>query len=119
MACRTTSNRVRGHYCRDLGLFPLETAVYKMTGLTARNFGLRERGVLKPGYWADVTIFDAAEIADAASFDQPVQKARGIDTVIVNGQPVWRKGRSTGVRPGRVLRAAAAAARLPDNQEAP
>ena len=104
-----TFARVLGHYCRDLGLFPLETAIYKMTGLTARNFGLKERGLLQPGYWADITIFDAAEIGDAASFDAPTQAARGIASVIVNGVPVWREGRSTGARPGRVLRAGAAA----------
>jgi N-acyl-D-amino-acid deacylase len=103
-----TFPRVLGHYCRDLRLFPLETAIYKMTGLTARNFGLRERGLLRPGYWADITLFDAGEIGDAASFDAPTQAARGIDSVIVNGVPVWREGRSTGARPGRVLRAGAA-----------
>jgi N-acyl-D-amino-acid deacylase len=111
-----TFARVLGHYCRDLGLFPLETAIYKMTGLTARNFGLKERGLLRPGYWADITIFDAAEIGDAASFDAPTQAARGIDSVIVNGVPVWREGRSTGARPGRVLRAGAAA--LPRDSQA-
>jgi len=105
-----TFPRVLGHYCRDLGLFPLETAVYKMTGLTARNFGLQERGLLQPGYWADITIFDAGEIGDAATFDAPTAMARGIDSVIVNGVPVWRDGRSTGARPGRVLRAGAARA---------
>jgi N-acyl-D-amino-acid deacylase len=82
-----------------------------MTGLTARNFGLRERGLLQPGYWADITIFDPAKIADAASFDAPAQSARGIVSVIVNGVPVWQNGRSTGARPGRVLRAGVAAAR--------
>ena len=106
-----TFPRVLGHYCRDLKLFPLETAIYKMTGLTARNFGLRERGLLQPGYWADITLFDAEEIGDAASFDAPTQAARGIDSVIVNGVPVWRGGRSTGARPGRLLRAGAAAER--------
>jgi len=106
-----TFARVLGHYCRDLQLFPLETAIYKMTGLTARNFGLRERGLLQPGYWADITIFDAAAIGDAASFDAPTQAARGIDSVIVNGVPVWAEGRSTGARPGRLLRAGAAAER--------
>jgi N-acyl-D-amino-acid deacylase len=102
-----TFARVLGHYCRDLGLFPLETAVYKMTGLTARNFGLKERGLLHPGYWADITVFDADTINDAANFDAPAQKARGIDSVIVNGVPVWRQGECTGARPGRVLRAGA------------
>jgi N-acyl-D-amino-acid deacylase len=94
-----------------LRLFPLETAIYKMTGLTARNFGLKQRGRLQPGYWADITIFDAGEIGDAASFDAPTQKARGIDSVLVNGVPVWQEGRSTGARPGRLLRAGAAAER--------
>ncbi len=102
-----TFPRILGHYCRDLGLFPLETAIYKMTGLTARNFGLKERGLLAPGCWADITLFDAAEIGDAASFEAPTQAARGIDSVIVNGVPVWREGRATGARPGRVLRARA------------
>jgi len=106
-----TFPRVLGHYCRDLGLFPLETAIHKMTGLTARNFGLKARGLLQPGYWADITIFDADEIGDAASFDAPTLAARGIDWVIVNGVPVWRDGASTGARPGRVLRAGAAAQR--------
>ncbi len=110
-----TFPRVLGHYCRDLGLFPLETAVHKMTGLTARNFGLKERGLLKPGYWADITLFDADEISDAASFDVPAQKARGIDSVIVNGRPVWRDGESTGARPGRVLRAGWTTCRIIEN----
>jgi len=103
-----TFPRVLGHYCRDLGLFPLETAIHKMTGLTARNFGLKQRGLLQPGYWADITLFDADEIGDAATFDAPTQSARGIHSVIVNGVPVWSEGRSTGARPGRVLRAGAA-----------
>ena len=103
-----TFPRVLGHYCRELGLFPLETAVYKMTGLPARNFGLKDRGQLRPGYWADITIFDAGEIGDAATFDMPTLTARGIDCVIVNGVPVWREGRSTGARSGRVLRGGAA-----------
>jgi N-acyl-D-amino-acid deacylase len=98
-----------------LQLFPLETAIYKMTGLTARNFGLKERGLLQPGYWADITIFDAAEIGDAASFDAPTQAARGIDSVIVNGVPVWAEGRSTGARPGRLLRSGVAAERATDD----
>jgi N-acyl-D-amino-acid deacylase len=98
-----TFPRVLGHYSRDLGAFPLETAVHKMTGLTARTFGLAGRGVLKEGYAADITLFDAASIGDAATFEKPIAPARGIDTVIVNGQPVWREGKPTGARPGKVL----------------
>ena len=99
-----TFPRVLGHYARGLGLFPLETAVHKMTGLTARTFGLKERGLLKSGMLADITIFDAGEIDEAASFARPIQPAKGIDTVIVNGAIVWRDGKSTGARPGKVLR---------------
>ena len=100
----STFPRVLGHYARGLGLFPLETAVYKMTGLTARTFGLADRGVLAPGMAADITLFDAGEIDEGASFEKPIAPAKGIDTVIVNGTIVWRDGKSTGARPGQVLR---------------
>jgi N-acyl-D-amino-acid deacylase len=98
-----TFARVLGHYSRNLNLFPLETAVYKMTGLTAKTFGLADRGVLQEGYAADMVVFDGNEIDEAASFKKPIQPARGIDTVIVNGAIVWRDGKPTGARPGRVL----------------
>jgi N-acyl-D-amino-acid deacylase len=99
-----TFPRVVGHYSRELKLFPLETAVYKMTGLPAKMYGLRDRGVLKPGMAADVVIFDADEVEDAATFTRPIQAARGIDSVIVNGCVVWQGGEATGARPGQVLR---------------
>jgi N-acyl-D-amino-acid deacylase len=99
-----TFPRVLGHYSRDLGLFPLETAVHKMTGLTAATFGLADRGVIREGAWADITLFDAERVAEGATFAKPIQPAVGIDTVIVNGEPVWRAGRPTGARPGRHLR---------------
>ena len=98
-----TFPRVLGHYSRGLGLFPLETAVYKMTGLTAKTFGLADRGVLKPGMAADITLFDPGTIDEAATFARPIQPAKGIEAVIVNGEIVWRDGRATGARPGRVL----------------
>jgi len=98
-----TFPRVLGHYSRDLKLFPLETAVYKMTGLTAGKFGLKERGVLKAGNYADITLFDAGTVIDAADFQHSTLPARGIGTVIVNGAIVWRDGKPTGARPGRVL----------------
>ena len=101
-----TFPRVLGHYSKQLHLFPLETAVYKMTGLTAKTFGLAGRGVLKEGAAADVVLFDFDELQETASFEKPIQAARGIDTVIVNGEPVWRGGKPTGARPGRVLRRA-------------
>jgi N-acyl-D-amino-acid deacylase len=98
-----TFARVLGHYSRGLNLFPLETAVYKMTGLTAKTFGLADRGVLKEGFAADMVVFDSDEIQEAATFEKPIQPAKGIDTVIVNGEAVWKGGQPTGARPGRVL----------------
>ncbi|MFL6572469.1 MAG: amidohydrolase family protein [Burkholderiales bacterium] len=95
--------RVLGHYSRGLNLFPLETAVYKMTGLTAQSFGLEGRGVLREGAFADIAIFDAGAVDEAASFARPIQPAKGIGTVIVNGAVVWKEGKPTGARPGRVL----------------
>ena len=99
-----TFPRVLGHYARDLGVFSLEIAVHKMTGLTAKTFGLADRGILKEGYAADVTLFDAATIEDTATFGDSMRPARGIEAVIVNGRPVWRDGKATGERPGKVLR---------------
>jgi len=96
--------RVLGHYSRGLGLFPLETAVYKMTGLTARTFGLEDRGILKEGACADLCVFDAGTVDEAATFAQPIQPAKGIEAVVVNGAITWRDGRPTGARPGKVLR---------------
>ena len=98
-----TFPRVLGHYARGLGLFSLETAVHKMTGLTASTFGLADRGVLKNGYAADITLFDAQAVDEAASFEKPIRPAHGIETVIVNGEIVWRGGKPTGARPGQVL----------------
>ena len=98
-----TFPRVLGHYARGLGLFPLETAVYKMTGLSAKTFGLADRGVVKEGAFADLCVFDAGAVDEAATFAKPIQAAKGIETVIVNGRVVWREGRPTGARPGKVL----------------
>jgi len=98
-----TFPRVLGHYSRELGLFPLETAVHKMTGLTAATFGLKDRGVVREGAYADLTVFDAGTVGEAATFAQPIQPARGIESVIVNGAVVWAGGQPTGARPGRVL----------------
>lgn len=96
--------RVLGHYARETRLFSLETAVYKMTGLTAMNFGLKDRGVLKEGAFADITIFDPETIVDSATFTNPIQPAKGIDAVIVNGQLAWHNGKSGSTRAGRVLK---------------
>ncbi|MES2189423.1 MAG: D-aminoacylase [Pseudomonadota bacterium] len=98
-----TFPRVLGHYCRDVGLFPLETAVWKMSGLTARNFGLSGRGTLEVGHYADIVVFDASAIRDAAEYAYPTRPAQGIDAVIVNGIVSWQHGQHTGARCGQVL----------------
>lgn len=98
-----TFPRVLGHYSRDVGLFPLETAVWKMTGLTARNFGLHDRGTLQAGKQADLVVFDAATIRDAADYADPTRPAEGIAAVIVNGAVTWRDGRHQGARRGQVI----------------
>jgi N-acyl-D-amino-acid deacylase len=101
-----TFARVLGHYARDVGLFSLETAVHKMTGLSAERFGLADRGVIREGAYADLTLFDPATIIDRATFENPAQPAAGIEMVMVNGEPVLDAGRPTGARPGRALRRA-------------
>lgn len=98
-----TFPRVLGHYSRDLGLFPLETAVWKMTGLTARNFGLHGRGTLEVGQHADLVVFDAATVRDTASYEAPATPAAGIDAVVVNGVLTWQDGAHTGARSGLVI----------------
>ena len=98
-----TFPRVLGHYSRKVGLFSLETAIHKMTGLTARNFGLKDRGVIREGAYADLTLFDPLTIDSSATFEKPVEPAKGIHIVWVNGQIVWRDGKSTGNRPGYVI----------------
>lgn len=99
-----TFPRVLGHYARDLGLFSLEAAVHKMTGLSAAEFGFADRGVLRAGAFADLALFDAARIEDRATFQEPTRPAAGIAAVIVNGSVVWKDGAATGQRPGMVLR---------------
>lgn len=99
-----TFPRVLGHYGRGLGLFTLEKAVHKMTGLTADRFGLVDRGVLREGAYADITLFNAETVDEAATFAKPIAPSIGIDTVLVNGAVVWQDGRASGARPGQVLR---------------
>jgi N-acyl-D-amino-acid deacylase len=98
-----TFPRVLGHYSRDVALFPLETAVWKMTGLTARNFGLAGRGTLAVGQQADIVLFDAGTIRDAATYDEPTRHAEGIHHVIVNGEIAWTEGAGTAARAGQVV----------------
>lgn len=98
-----TFPRVLGHYVREKKLFDLETAVHKMTGLTAYRFGLENRGRIAIGNYADLVLFDPDEIIDRASFDAPKQVSEGIVSVWVNGKLGWHEKASTGVRNGQFL----------------
>ncbi len=99
-----TFPRILGHYARDLKLFPLEFAVRKMTSLAAQRVGLTDRGLVRPGMFADITVFNPATVMDRATFEQPHQTSVGIAYVLVNGQVVLKKGQLTSARPGRGLR---------------
>ncbi len=99
-----TFPRVLGHYSRDKKVLPLETAIYKMTGLPAKNFTIKKRGILKEGNFADVTIFDAEKIIDKATFEAPHQYPEGIHFVIVNGEITLEGGQYHDVRAGKILR---------------
>jgi N-acyl-D-amino-acid deacylase len=98
-----TNARVLGRYARDRGLFSIEEAVRRMTSLPAGSFGLRDRGLLRPGYAADITLFDPAMVIDQATYEKPHQYPLGFACVIVNGEVVFESGHMTGRRPGAVL----------------
>lgn len=95
-----TFPRVLGHYVRELRLMPLEEAVRRMTGLSAETFGLADRGRIAPGMVADITVFDAATIADVATYERPREISAGIDHVFVNGSLSWSHGDAVGERAG-------------------
>jgi len=99
-----TFARVLGHYCRDEGLLPLTEAVRRMSSLPADNVGLRDRGRLREGAFADIAVFDADRIADAATYDDSHRYAVGMRHVVVNGKAVVRDGALTHETPGRRLR---------------
>jgi N-acyl-D-amino-acid deacylase len=98
-----TFPRVLGKYVRDEHVISLEQAVHKMSGLTASQLHIRDRGLIKDGLAADLVIFDPATVADRATFTDPFQYPVGIPTVIVNGRVVLDNGRHTGARPGVVI----------------
>jgi N-acyl-D-amino-acid deacylase len=96
--------RFLGHYVRDEHLLPLEAAIRKITSLPAQRVHLESRGLLKPGFFADITIFDPSTILDHATFIKPDQLSDGIDYTIVNGQIEFDQGKLTGVTSGQILR---------------
>jgi N-acyl-D-aspartate/D-glutamate deacylase len=95
--------RVLGRYSREEGLFPLSTAIQKMTGIPAQRFGLADRGYIRKDYAADLVLFDPETIIDTATFDDPIQPARGIEAVWVNGVLSYTSQGATGARAGRFL----------------
>jgi N-acyl-D-amino-acid deacylase len=102
--------RVLRRYCRDAGLFSLAEAVRKMTGLPSGVFAIEHRGLIRPGFFADMVLFDPAEIADVATFDDPQRPAKGIHAVWVNGVLSYTAEGPTGDRAGRFLPRAESAA---------
>lgn len=96
--------RLLGKYVREEKVVSLEDAVYKLTTLPATNLKLQKRGALKEGFYADITVFDAAKIKDNATFEKPHQYATGMQHVLVNGTAVLKDGEHTGTFPGRVVR---------------
>ncbi len=99
-----TFPRILGVYVRERHLLTLEDAIRKMTSLNATKIGLRDRGMLRPGMCADVTVFDPAKVTDRATYLEPFQYSEGIVHVIVNGVAVLKDGKPTSARPGRALR---------------
>jgi dihydroorotase/N-acyl-D-amino-acid deacylase len=99
-----TYPRILGRYAREQKLFPVEEAVRKMSGAVAARLGLRDRGLLREGMFADVVVFDESTIIDFATPDKPHQISRGVEQVFVNGVQVLRDGKHTGATPGRVVR---------------
>ena len=98
-----TNARVLGRYVRERKIIPLEEAVRRMTSLPAQRFRLTDRGLLRPGYAADIVLFDEKTVADRATYDQPHAYTTGINWVLVNGIPIVENGKHTGQRSGQLL----------------
>lgn len=99
-----TYPKILGEYVRELGLLRLEEAIRKATSFPAQRLGIRDRGLLREGHYADVVVFDAGKIIDKATYEKPHQFAEGIAYVLVNGEVVLDQGRITEARPGMVVR---------------
>jgi N-acyl-D-amino-acid deacylase len=95
--------RVLGHYVRDEKVTTLQDAIHRLSWLPATNLGIRGRGALRDGYYADVVVFNPATIQDHATYEKPDQLATGVSDVFVNGVQVMKDGKHTGAKPGRVV----------------
>jgi N-acyl-D-amino-acid deacylase len=98
-----TFPRLIGHYARDEGLFPVETAIRKMTGLPAEVFRLKDRGRIAEGAFADLVVFDQGTIIDRATYDRPRQLSAGVEMVFVNGVLAYAAGSTRVARAGRLV----------------
>ena len=98
-----TFARVLGRYVRELKVLTLEDAVRKMTSANTAKVHVHDRGLVRPGQWADLAVFDPGRVSDHATFEKPHQYATGVEYVVVNGQVVLDRGRPTGARPGVIL----------------
>ena len=96
--------RLLGKYVREEQVITLEDAIHRMTGLPASNLKLDKRGLLAPGYYADIVVFDPKTVSDRATFEEPHQLATGVQHVLVNGGQVLRDGEHTGATPGRFVK---------------
>jgi N-acyl-D-aspartate/D-glutamate deacylase len=99
-----TFARVIGHYARDEKLFAMEEAIHRMTGFSAKKFGMHDRGVIAPGLAADLVLFDPKKIIDAGTFEDPKKTPLGINAVYTNGKPTIQDGKPTTTRSGLALR---------------
>ena len=99
-----TNARVIADYVRERGIMTLEDAVRRMTSLPARAFSFHDRGIIRPGFVADLVLFDPDTVKDKATFEDPHQYAEGMQHVFVNGTQVLKDGEHTGNMPGRVVR---------------
>lgn len=101
---RGAFTKVLREYVREKKILTLEEAVRKMTGLSAANMGIADRGAIRPGAYADLVLFDPATVADRSTFEDPAALSVGIDTAWVNGIAVWQDGKATGTHPGRGIK---------------
>jgi N-acyl-D-aspartate/D-glutamate deacylase len=99
-----TFSRILGRYVREEGVLSLEEAIRKMTSAVATRLRIHERGLLAPGYFADVVVFDPATVGEHATYQRPNQLSTGVAHVFVNGQAVVTDGAHTGAMPGRAVR---------------
>ncbi|MGH7829489.1 MAG: N-acyl-D-amino-acid deacylase family protein [Candidatus Binatia bacterium] len=98
-----TNPRVLGKYAREEKTLTLEDAIRKMTSLPAQVLGLKDRGLIREGHWADLVVFDPDAVADTATYEKPKQYPKGVDSVLINGALVVDEGDHTGARPGKII----------------